>query len=71
MARRKTTVNSVDLTRAIKAAKAGGLTICFTKIGTDGTITLVHVPDVAGSSSLPADNQLSDWIENRRLGRTA
>lgn len=71
MARPKTIVNSVDLTRAIKAAKASGLTIYLTKIGPDGTITLVHIPDSAGSTSLPADDQLSDWVEKRLSGRTA
>lgn len=71
MARPKAIVNSVDLSRAIKAARAGGLTINFTKIDPDGTITLGHVPDGSGSESMSADNSLSLWEENRPSSRIA
>ena len=71
MARPKATINTVDLTRAIKAIKAGGLSINYTKIDPDGTITLVHFPDLAGSGPELADNALANWEASRSSIRLA
>lgn len=65
MARPKATINTVDLTRAIKAIRASGLAINYTTIDPDGTITLVHLPDSAGATSASPDDALAGWEAKR------
>ena len=69
MARPKATINSVDLTRAVKAMKAAGLTINFTKIGPDGTITFMHGSEAPDVSAISADDALAQWEASRRTAR--
>jgi len=44
-----------DLVRAVRAAKACGLDVVRTEIGTDGKIVLVHALDVAAAPASPFD----------------
>lgn len=69
MARPKSTINSVDLTRAMKAMKSTGLTISFKKIAPDGTITFWHTPEALGKTSISADDALSQWEASHRSTR--
>ena len=71
MARPKATINSVDLTRALKAMTAIGLTISFTKFEPDGTITFGHSPEAPDTTSIFADEALSQWEASRRSNRLA
>ena len=66
MARTKATFSTVDLSRAMKAAKSVGLVITYTKIDPDGSITLGHGPEVKGTE-ITADSTLTVWQENRQL----
>ena len=69
MARPKATINSVDLTRAVKAMKAAGLTISFTRIGPDGTVTFIHGSEAPDVTAISADDVLSQWEASRRTAR--
>ena len=71
MARQKSIINSVDLTRALKAARAVGLTITSTKVGPDGTITLGHVLEGEVSEVDSADHELARWEAKRYERRSA
>lgn len=51
----------VDLTRAVKAARAVGLPVVATVISPDGTIRLVHREEEANNSPDPFD----DWKATR------
>ena len=66
MPRAKTTYKSVDLTNAIKAARAAGLTISQTQIAPDGTITLVHTGPGNALPELSPDDQLAEWQASRK-----
>jgi hypothetical protein len=46
MARTPATFKSADVTRAVKAVRAGGLDVVRTEIAPDGTIRLIHHADV-------------------------
>lgn len=65
MARARGTFNSVDLTRALKAAKASGLTITYTQIGPDGKITIGHSLQDVGSDATSPDDLLENWKSKR------
>ena len=65
MPRAKATLNTVDLTRAWKAAQAAGLSITYTKIGPDGSITLGHSFEQK-LSDITADDALHGWQEKRQ-----
>jgi hypothetical protein len=64
MPRAKATLNSVDLTRAWKAAQAAGLSITYTTVGRDGTITIGHSFEQK-QSDMTADDALLAWQEKR------
>lgn len=42
MARRRSTINTVDLTRALKALRAAGIMVHSTTIAADGSVTILH-----------------------------
>lgn len=65
MPRAKATLNTVDLTRALKAAQAAGLSITYTKIGPDGSITIGHSFEQKESEMTP-DEALLRWQEKRQ-----
>ena len=69
MARPRATINTVDLTRAIKALRAGGLTISYTKFAPDGTVTFVTVPDLPVAGPTSPEDALAIWQEQRQTGR--
>ena len=71
MARPKATINTVDLTRAIKAMKAAGLAISYTKLDPDGTFTFVTLPGLPVSVHETAEDALADWQANRPAIRLA
>lgn len=64
MPRAKATLNTVDLTRALKAAQAAGLSITYTKVGPDGSITIGHNIEQKLSDLTP-DEALLRWQEKR------
>jgi hypothetical protein len=64
MPRAKATLNTVDLTRALKTAQAAGLSITYTKIGPDGSITIGHSFEQKLSDMTP-DEALLRWQEKR------
>ena len=66
MARAKTTYRQVDLTRAVKAMHAAGLTISQTQIAPDGTITLVHTGLGTALLQLSPDDQRAEWQASRK-----
>lgn len=66
MARTRGTFNSVDLTRALKAAKASGLMITFTQTEPDGKITIGHSVQEVGSVATTPDVLLENWKSKRR-----
>jgi hypothetical protein len=65
MATRKAPVlfRQVDLTRAVRATRAGGLEIVRTEIDRDGRIVLVHAAD-----STPAATPFDSWRAQRDAG---
>lgn len=66
MSRAKATFKTVDLTRAINAARSAGLTITMTRIEPDGSIVLSHSdPNVTDRASDP-DDALAQWQSKRR-----
>lgn len=69
MPRPKATINSVDLTRAIKAIRAGGLTISYTKLAPDGTVTIVTVPELPAAGPTSPEDALANWQEQRKTVR--
>ena len=64
MPRAKATLNTVDLTRALKAAKAAGLSITYTKVEPDGSITIGHSLEQK-ESDMSADEILLNWQKKR------
>ena len=61
MTRRKGTLNFVDLSMALKTAKAAGLIVAQTKVGADGSFTLVHFSDENAANSETAESALVNW----------
>lgn len=69
MARPKATINSVDMTRAIKTLKSAGLSICSTKVGPDGTVTFIHGSEGPDVTVISADDALARWEDCRQTAR--
>jgi hypothetical protein len=65
MSRAKTTYRLVDLTNAMKAMRAAGLTISQTRIAPDGTITLVHSGSMIDQQDVSPDDHLAIWQASR------
>lgn len=61
--RRPTTFTQAEITRAIKAAKAAGMTVTRCEIGADGSIVLTDAP-----AAPPQDDALAIW-KAKREGR--
>jgi hypothetical protein len=51
VARTSATFKQADLVRAVKAARAAGLSVTATQIAPDGTIRLIHTESTAPTSS--------------------
>ena len=64
MPRARATLNTVDLTRALKAAQTASLSITYTKVGPDGSITIGHSFEQK-QSDITADDALLRWQEQR------
>lgn len=60
--RRATTFTQAEVTRAIKAAKAAGMTVTRCEIGADGSIVLTDAP------AATADDAFGKW-KAKREGR--
>lgn len=61
--RRPTTFTQAEVTRAIKAAKAAGMTVTRCEIGADGSIVLTEAP-----AAPSPDDALAIW-KAKREGR--
>jgi hypothetical protein len=66
VARSKATFKTVDLSRAINAARAAGLTISMTRIEPDGSIILNHGMLDSESRGTDADDALAQWRAKRQ-----
>jgi len=61
MSRAPSNFKSSDVTRALKAVQAAGLSVVRTEIGADGKITLVHEAGVSTDQS----NDFDRWKASR------
>lgn len=61
--KRRHTFTQAEITRAIKAAKAAGMTVTRCEIGADGSIVLTDAPVTA-----PAEDAFATW-KAKREGR--
>jgi hypothetical protein len=66
MPRAKASFTSVELTRAIKAARSAGLAITMTRIDPDGSIILSHGDLGIVPREATPDDALSKWQAKRK-----
>jgi hypothetical protein len=67
MTRRKPTINTVDLTRALKAMQTAGITIISTTVRPDGEFTIQHILRPEDNSAVSPEGALFKWESNRGI----
>ena len=68
MSRTPATFKQTDLVRAVKGARAAGLTVSRTEIRPDGSIVLVHESDGQEAESV---DELETWRRSNERARAA
>ena len=66
MPRQKSTLNLVDLTKALKAMKSAGLAIAQTKVASDGSFILIHIDGSDIANTETSEAALENWQLRRK-----